>query len=428
MLIKNGIVFSYFPHINGEKLDIRVKNGVITKISKNINPHNGEEIIDARNRYLIPGIVDIHSHLRTPGFEYKEDFRSGSMAAGKGGITTLVAMPNTYPPLDNPKILVETYRKIEREASVEILLSSTITKKREGKELVDFKENKRAGCVFFTDDGNDINDIKLIEEICKLAGDGKFLIFVHPETHSLTKGKFFNKGELDDLFKREGQPPESESHSIMMFSLCGIKYCARIHFTHISSKIGVEILDFLKRHYGNLFTCDITPHHLILNDRDLVYPSQDPNRKVNPPLRSEADRIAIESALKDGVIDCIASDHAPHSLEEKNLGLENAPPGTIGFETMLPSTFTFLVRNKKIKMLDWIKLISYNPSKIIGLRKRGGIGRGFFANLVIFNPEEEILVNDDFLVSKSKNSAFKGMKFYGKIYYTLVKGKIIYKA
>ena len=422
MILKNGIVYSY-PDINGEKLDIRIERNKIKNIAKNLQPCNNENILKIDNLYVIPGIVDLHAHFRVPGEEYKEDFVSGSNAALKGGITTAVAMPNTNPPIDNPFIIREIYEKIKKEAKMEIFLSSTISKNRKGKELVSFRENKKAGAIFFTDDGSDINDPFLMFEAVCSARKNKALLFIHPEWHSLTKNKFFNKGILDEYFKKEGQPIEAESFSILSFGLIAGFLKTRIHFTHISTESSINVIRFLKEKFGKNITCDVTPHHLILSDKDLIEPFLDSNKKINPPLRSEKDRIALEKALIEGTIDCISTDHAPHSKEEKNLDIERAPFGSIGFETFFSSLFTTFVLTKKINLIDLTKKLCYNPSMLLGI-KRGVIKKGYNANITVFNPTEKYRVEEEVFVSKSKNSCFIGREFFGKIYFTIINGKI----
>ncbi|MGC8764460.1 MAG: dihydroorotase [Brevinematia bacterium] len=428
MVIKNGIVFNYRPTLNGEKLDIKIENGYITAIDRNLKTGRNEEVIDATGMYVIPGLIDLHSHFRVPGEEYKEDFVTGSNAAAKGGITTAIAMPNTSPPIDNPAILREICKRAKKEGEIEIFLSSAITKNREGKELVSIRNNKKAGAIFFTDDGSDINDLSLIFEMLKEAKRERVLIFVHPEWHSLTRGKFFSYGRLNEHFKMEGQLDDAESLSIIIEGLVAGFLKSRIHFTHISTEKSIKALNFLKSKFPNLITCDTTPHHLILNDMDLIQPSIDTNKKINPPLRSEKDRLSLEKGIIEGVIDCIATDHAPHSEKEKNQKIEKAPYGTIGFETFLPVTFTYLVKQKNFSILDWIKLVSYNPSLIAKIKKRGSIKVGNVGNITIFNPDEEIKVERKFFLSKSKNSAFIGKSFYGRVYFTICQGKIVFKS
>ncbi len=424
MIIKNGIVFSY-PEIDGERLSIKIDRGVVKKIGQNILPEEGEKVIDAKNMYVIPGLVDLHAHFRTPGFEYKEDFITGSNAAAKGGITTAVAMPNTKPTIDNPSIIRELKEEIKNKSKIEILISSAMTKDRNAKDIVNIKENKKAGAIFFTDDGSDINDPVVIFNLTKEAYKNKALLFVHPEIHSLTENKPFNKGELNSFFGMEGQPSEAESLSILIFGLIAGMNNTNVHFTHISTKKSVEAIRFLKERFGSKISCDATPHHLILNDKDLINSALDMNKKINPPLRSEEDRVAIEKALLGGTIDVIATDHAPHSKEEKSLSIDKALPGSIGFETFLPSTFTHLVKSNKMSVINWIKLITYFPSRIINI-DRGEIKKGKKANIVIFNPDEKIKIDENFFLSKSKNSAFMGKEFYGKVYHTIARGEIVF--
>jgi len=423
MIIKNGIVFDSKNNINGKKLDIQIEKGKIKKIAQKISSEN-DRVINARERWVIPGIIDMHAHLREPGETQKETIETGTLSAARGGITTLLAMPNTIPPIDNPSIIKKIKELIGKKALINVLITSTITKKRAGKQVVSFRENKEAGCIAFSDDGSGLQNLEIMTEACKITAREKILLIEHPEIILLSQKAPLSYGKLSRRLNMTGQVAEAESLSILMLgTIAGINN-ARVHFTHISTSKSIDAIKLLKEYYPSLITCDCTPHHLILSE-EILKNNLDTNKKMNPPLRPESDRKALEKAIFDGIIDAIVTDHAPHLEKEKSLGFQYAPFGTIGFETLLPSTYTFLVKEKGMKILDWLKLLTYKPAIILDIN-RGSIEKGKSADITIFNPRKKVIITREFFASKSRNSAFLGKKFYGYVEYTIVDGKIIY--
>ncbi len=424
IIIKNGTVFNPGSHDagRGQKLDILVKDGRIKKISANLETGGGT-VIDAGSLFVIPGLVDLHCHLRDPGETRKETLESGARAAAKGGVTTLLAMPNTEPPIDNPG-LISALIKRAAAAPVRILFASCMTKERKGLEIVNLRLNRDAGCAAFSDDGSSIQDIALLAELCRKAYAEGVLLLEHPEIKALSKNNPVSYGKVPSKTGLPGQPAEAESLAVWNLGTIAGLSGARVHFTHISTSKSVEAVKNLKEYYKGLITCDATPHHLLLSENSLLK-ELDANKKMNPPLRPEADRIAIEQALLDGTIDAIATDHAPHMENEKNKAFAKAPSGTIGLETFLASTYTHLVRKKGMKITSWLRLVSLNPSRILGL-PGGLIKIGARADLTLFNPAKKFHVNRDNIESMSKNSAFLGMAFNGTVEYTISGGKIAY--
>lgn len=424
MLIRNGTVYDYANGIKGEKLDILIEGGRIRQIKKRITAED-KDVFQAKGLFVVPGLVDMHAHLREPGQGYKETIETGTASAAKGGITTVLAMPNTVPPVDNPEIIKTLSEEIKKRAIVNVLLASAMTEGRKGEKPVDLAANLAAGCAVFTDDGSGIQDPRVMMEICAAAVKKSVLLMEHPELEFLSNKAPIGKGRLEKLFNLAGQPAEAESLDILLFgSIAGLQG-ARIHFTHISTEKSVIAIKLLKEEYGKLITCDCTPHHIALTEKD-IKSIDDTNKKINPPLRQESDRKAIEKGLRKGIIDAIATDHAPHAANEKAGGFEKALPGTIGFETLLPVTYTALVKSKQISMMEWVKLTSYNPSKILGIKK-GSIGKEDIADITVFDPDADFVVNEKNIVSKSKNSAFLGKKYKGVVKMTVCGGKEVYK-
>lgn len=424
MIIKGAKVFDPASGIDGVNLDIETEEGRIKRLAPSISP-DGQKVIDGRNLYAVPGLVDIHAHLREPGYESKETVMSGTQAAAKGGITTVVAMPNTNPPMDNIEMLRRLNGIVESDAAVEVLAASCMTQGRKGRIPVNFAEHKKHGYVLFTDDGSPVPDTAIMAAICRQAAAAKALLMEHPEVPFLTEDAPLSYGELADRTGLKGQPAESESIDIFTFgSLAGL-YKARIHFTHVSTRASVETVRLLKSLYGGLITADATPHHLILSEKDNT--ALDPDKKMNPPLRPESDRLALEEALVDGTIDCIVTDHAPHTGTEKAAGFVKAPFGSAGFETLLASTFTRLVLTEKMSVSKWLNKVAVVPSRILGI-PRGTLAAGAKANVTLFDPNSAFVVSKDSFASQSKNTAFAGMEFRGKVCFTVCGGRVVYES
>ncbi|MCX8028783.1 MAG: dihydroorotase [Brevinematales bacterium] len=421
ILIKGGRVFCFKNQINGEELDILIREKKIEKIGKNLP---GNNVIDARGMLVFPGFIDLHVHLREPGYENKETITTGSMASAKGGITTIVAMANTNPKIDTPEVYFDVINRISRKAIINVIQSANATKGMEGKEISEMGLLKNLGCYIFTDDGKPVSDPKVMHRVLTYAKNFDVLIFEHPEEPSLSENGVINQGKKSFELGLQGIPRSSESIAVARNILLAQDTEANIHLQHISTKESIELVRWAKKK-GIKITCEVTPHHLVLTE-DNILSHLDTNKKMNPPLRTEEDRLALIEALKDGTIDIIATDHAPHTKFEKSLTLQEAPFGTIGLETALPILYTYLIKENHISLLDLVRLFSYNPSRILKLENKGHISVGSDADITIYNPNNETIITEEFFVSKSKNSCFIGMKIAGEVKYTIYKGRIVY--
>lgn len=422
-LIRQGRVFSSGLPDDGAVLDIEIDAGVIRQIAPSIDPA-GKDVIDASGCFVIPGLVDLHAHFREPGGEQQETFESGSRAAAHGGITTALAMPNTTPPLDHPAILQKITSRLSGAAGIHIALTSAMTLGRKGKEPVDFAANQAAGASAFSDDGTGVSDEAVLLEICRQAAATGALLIEHPENACLSKGAPLSEGSLSQKWGLTGQAAEAESLDILKFGTIAGMLGARIHFTHISTEKSLEAVRFLKKIYGSRITADVTPHHLLLSEND--NPDLDPLKKMNPPLRPESDRAALEQGLLEGVIDAIATDHAPHTAESKQRPFAEAPFGVTGFETWLPATFTHFVKSGKASMKQWLDWVCARPAAILGV-PGGRLAVGSPADLAVFGPADEVRIEPGFFLSRSQNSAFLGHAFFGRVRHTLCAGRTVYE-
>ena len=420
ILLKNGTIIDYKNSIF-EKYDILIENEKIKEISKDINT-NANSIIDCSELYIMPGMIDIHCHLREPGFEYKETIETGSKSAVAGGFTTICPMPNTKPTPDSTIILSQIIEKAKKDAVCNVLPYASVTKGEQGEELVDFEELKNAGAIAFSDDGIPVTNSKIMREaIIKADIIGTF-VASHCEEKSVAAGAI-NAGEVALKLGVEGVLPEAEEIMAAREIVISETNNVRAHICHISTKITKNMIRDAKKR-GVKITCETCPHYFTFTVDEVL--NSGTNAKMNPPLREENDRKAIIEGLKDGTIDCIVTDHAPHSEEEKQRELSKAPNGIIGFETVLSAEIMNLVDEGHISYIDLVKLTSYNPAKLLGIDK-GILEVGKAADITIFNPDEEYIYSKDKIVSKSKNSPFIDKKLKGKVKYTIVNGKIVYR-
>jgi dihydroorotase len=423
ILIKNGRVIDPANNLD-EVCDILIENSIISKVAKNIRNNNVDDIIDAQNKIVMPGLVDMHVHLREPGREDKETIASGTKAALGGGITSVLAMPNTNPAIDCIESVGLLKNIIAKTANAHVFMTAAITKGRLGQELTDIAKLKRADVIAITDDGASVDSDKLMLEAFKIAKKEKILVICHCEDRALSKAGVVNLGITSTRMGLRGISCESEYKRVQRDIELAERAKAAVHIAHLSCRESVEIIAKAKKK-GIKVTCETTPHHFSLSEEAVL--SFDTNLKVNPPLRSKDDVLAIQQGLVGGTIDVIASDHAPHTENEKEIEFERAEFGVIGLETELAVSITELVNTG---LLDWkglVEKLSLNPAKILGLNK-GTLSVGQEADLAIVSTDKEWLVEKSSFVSKSKNSAFLGRILKGAVEYTLCSGKVAYKA
>jgi len=420
LLIKNGRVIDPSSKTD-EILDILIDDEKIIKMDKNISALNSDmKIIDAADLVVVPGLIDVHSHFRDPGFTYKEDILSGSRAAARGGYTTVVCMANTNPVVDNEETLNYILDKA-KDSKIEILQVASVTKGLNGTKLVNMEKLKEAGAVGFSDDGKPIMNSKLVFEAMKRAKELNVPLSFHEEDPLLIKENGINAGEVSKKFGLCGSPGEAEE-AILARDLClAYRAKAKINIQHVSSGASVKIIEFAKKYMDNVYA-EVTPHHFSLTEKDVL--KYGTNAKMNPPLRTEEDRISLIEGLKYGTLNIIATDHAPHAIYEKEQAFKDAPSGIIGLETALSLGITNLVRPGTLSIMELIEKMTINPAKLYNIH-RGFIKEGERADLLIFNPNEVWTVEDFF--SKACNSPFKGMKLYGKVKKTICKGTIVYE-
>ena len=420
IVLKNGTIIDYKNSIF-EKYDILIEDKVIKRISKDIKD-DAETIINCEGLYIMPGMIDIHCHLREPGFEYKETIETGSKSAVAGGFTTICPMPNTKPTPDSAIILQKIIEKAKKDGVCNILPYASVTKGEKGEELVDFEELKSAGAIAFSDDGIPVSNSKIMRQAIINADKLGTFVASHCEEKSVASGAI-NAGEVAEKLGVEGVLPEAEEIMAAREIVISETNNVRAHICHISTKTTKDMVRDAKKR-GVKITCETCPHYFTFTAEEVL--NTGTNAKMNPPLREEKDKQAIIEGLKEGTIDCIITDHAPHSEEEKSKELCKAPNGIIGFETALSAEIMNLVDAGHISYLDLVKLTSYNPAKLLKIDK-GVLEEGKVADITIFNPDEEYIYTKDMIVSKSKNSPFIDKKLKGKVKYTIVNGKVVYK-
>lgn len=420
ILIKNGRVIDPKNNID-EKLDIIIKDERIYKIGHFQDNGEYEKIIDAEGKIVSPGLIDVHVHFRDPGFTYKEDIFTGAEAAAKGGFTTVICMANTNPIVDNEETLKYILDKAKK-AKIKILQAAAITKEFKGKELVDMKKLKELGVVGFTDDGLPIKDSKLVMEAMEKAKELDMPLSFHEEDPSLIKSPGVNEGKVSKELKVGGAPNAAEDVLVARDCMLALKTNAKISIQHISSGNSVDLVRFAKS-LGAKVTAEATPHHFSITEEAVL--KHKTLAKMNPPVRTEKDKEKIIEGLKDNTIEIIATDHAPHSKEEKERELTKAPSGIIGLETSLALGVTNLVKKGHLTLLELLEKMTINPANFYKLDV-GTIEEGKFADLVIFDENEEWIVPEKF-ASKANNTPFIGEKLYGKVKYTICNGKIVYR-
>ncbi|MDR7870884.1 MAG: dihydroorotase [Tissierellaceae bacterium] len=418
MIIKNGRVID--PSTGLDKIiDIKIEDGKISDIG-HFDNLGDTEIIDAKGLVVAPGLVDIHVHFRDPGFTYKEDIISGSESAAAGGFTTVVAMANTNPIIDNEETLKYVMEKA-KESKINVHTVAALTKGFKGEELVDMEKLHNLGAIGFTDDGIPINNGKLIFEAMKKAKQLNVPLSFHEEDPSFIGIAGINEGAISKKLGIQGATNVSEDVMVARDSMIALYTGATIDIQHISSGNAVDMVRLAKGLGANVYA-EVTPHHFSITEEAVL--EHGALAKMNPPLRTENDRMRLIEGLKDGTIEIIATDHAPHSTEEKSGELTKTPSGIIGLETALSLGITNLVKKNHLTLLELLKKMTINPAKLYNL-DCGTLSIGSNADIVIFSEEESYVVEE--FKSKSSNSPFIGETLCGKIKYTICKGNMVYK-
>ncbi|MFQ9978214.1 dihydroorotase [Clostridium cadaveris] len=419
ILIKNGRVVDPYTKRN-EILDIIVEDEKIKSLGKFSEDDNYDEIIDAGGMIAAPGLIDVHVHFRTPGFSHKEDFATGAASAARGGFTTVVCMANTRPVIDSEDIYKEVQKQIEK-LPINVVQAAAITKGLKGKEIVDMKALKGEGVLGFTDDGLPLMDEKVLFEAMKMAKELNVPLSFHEENPAFINSPGVNQGKISEQLGLGGASSLAEEAMVARDCMIALNTGAKVNIQHISSGATVDIIRMSKAQGADVWA-EVTPHHFSLNEEAVL--KYGTNAKMNPPLRAEEDRMKLIEGLKDNTIELIATDHAPHTEEEKNVSFGKAPSGIIGLETSLALGVTNLVKARHLTMMELIEKMTLNPAKLYNM-PYGTLKEGARADIVLFN-EDELWTVEDFS-SKSKNSPFIGHELYGKVKYTICRGKVVYR-
>lgn len=437
ILIKNGQVINPATRMD-ETADVLVENGTVTKIEKGIKAKADREI-DAKGCFVMPGFIDMHVHLRDPGFEQKETIETGCRAAAHGGFTTILAMPNTKPVVDNPDVVNYVHNKAKMVGVVNVLQVGAVTKGQKGEELSDIEGMAEAGIPAISEDGKSVMNAELYREGMAKAAKCGIAVLAHCEDINLVNGGVMN---ADDNAKELGLSGITNSvedvivaRDIMLCRDTGV----RLHLCHCSTKDSVGMVKYAKME-GMKVSAEVCPHHFTLTSDDIhkIEPTMDAEKKVaieadadtnfkmNPPLRTREDVQALKEGLRDNIMDVIATDHAPHTFAEKNTSMKKAPFGIVGLETAASLTYTELVEQGYLTPMQMAEKMSYNPAKIIGLDK-GNIEPGKVADIVIFDPKKKYQIDKNQFASKGRNTPFHGRNVTGKVRVTIVNGQIVYE-
>lgn len=421
LLIKGGRVIDPSQGLD-EKLDILVADGKIKEIGKKLTAGKGVEAIDAKGMIVSPGLIDMHVHLRDPGLEYKEDIVTGTRAAAAGGFTSVACMPNTKPVNDNKAVTSYIIAKAKAEGLVNVFPVGCITQGMKGENLAEMGDMKEAGCVAVSDDGRPVSNPELMRRALEYAKGMGIMLISHSEDLGLSADGQMNDGFTATELGLKGIPWVAEDAAIARDVFLAEFTNSPIHVAHVSTKGAVRIIRDAKAR-GVKVTCETAPHYFTLTE-DAVR-GYDSNAKMNPPLRAAEDVEAIKAGLADGTIDAIATDHAPHHLDEKDVEFVLASNGIIGLETSLPLSLA-LVEGKVFDLNALITAMSLNPARILGI-DRGTLAPGSVADITIIDPDAVWTVEAEKLASRSKNSPFLGKEMKGRATYTIVGGKIVFK-
>ena len=420
ILITNGTILDPSRKLE-RKADLLIRDGKIAELGT--KPGDVDRTIDARGGYIVPGLIDLHVHLREPGDEEEETIASGSAAAVAGGFTSIVCMPNTKPPLDNEGQITFVLREAQVVDLCNVFPTGAITKGREGKELAEMGSMLEQGAIAFTDDGSGVNDAAVMRKAFQYARMFDALLMQHCEEHSLSGGAM-NAGLVSTTLGLPGIAPEAEELMIARDLVLNTSIGCRYHVQHIST-VGAVALVRQGKARGQRVTAEATPHHLLLTDE--CCRTYDTNYRMSPPLRTAADVAAVIEGVKDGTIDVLATDHAPHLAEEKELEFAYAPNGIIGMECALPLYIKALVEPGHISWLRLIELMSTGPAKVLALPSKGTLAAGADADVTIIDPQAQWTIEPPHFKSKSRNCPFAGWAVKGRVTTTIVGGEVKYE-
>ena len=422
ILIKEGRVLD--PETKRDEIcDVLIDGDRITRVDSGIETE-AERVINAKGCYVMPGFIDLHVHFRDPGLEYKETLTTGGRAAVKGGVTTVCAMPNTKPVIDNGVKVKEVMERAKRESLTNVIQLGAVTVGQEGKELADIRGMAKNGCHAISEDGKSVMNASLYRKGMNLAKEEGLAVFAHGEDITMVEGGVMNADKKAEKLGLKGITNAVEDVIVARDILLAKETGVRLHLCHCSTKDSIKMLGLAKEE-GLDVTGEVCPHHFILSTDDIT--KDDGNYKMNPPLRSKEDVEAIKEGLRNGTVDVIATDHAPHAEAEKNRSMKLAAFGIVGLETSAALTYTELVETGIITPMQMAEKMSWNPAKILGLHDRGSVSEGKIADVVIFDPEKEYTIDKNTFLSKGKNTPFHGRKVKGEVVCTIAGGRIVYE-
>lgn len=408
-----------------KKADIYLEDGVIAEIGEKLAPKDkNDRVIDAKGCLVLPGLIDLHVHFRDPGQTHKEDIETGSMAAARGGVTTVVAMPNTTPVIDSPDRVNYVHNKAAQVSGIHVLQSGAITTGEKGEELADIEGMVKAGIPALSEDGKSVMNSKLCQQAMKIAAKYDLPIFAHCEDIDLRGNGCMNEDENAERLGLPGICNATEDVIAARDILLARENKARLHLCHCSTKGVAEMMEVIRKQGIKNITAEVCPHHFILTSDDIK--RDDPNYKMNPPLRKKEDVEALIQGLKDGSFQVISTDHAPHAAKDKTGSMRTAAFGIVGIETSFALTYTALVETGILTMKQLVEKMSWNPAQILGL-ECGTLQEGHPADVIVVDIEQEYTINKDEFVSKGKNTPFDGWKVKGKVLCTICDGKIVYQ-
>lgn len=419
LLIKGGHVVN---SDNEGMYDVLLNDGIIEKVCAGIDEKEADKVIDASGKYVMPGFIDLHVHFREPGYTHKETVKTGSLAAAKGGYTSVFCMPNTKPVIDSAREYKNLMDIIKRDAVVNVYPVGAVTKGQQGKELADIEEMASLGMKAISEDGKSVMDSSIYRKAMKIAKKLGIAVFAHCEDINLVDGGVMNMGSRADELGFKGISNAVEDIIAARDILLAKEIGTKLHLCHCSTKDSAYMLKCAKEE-GLIVSGEVCPHHFTLTDGDIV--SDDANYKMNPPLRSKEDVKALKEGIQKGYIDVISTDHAPHSADEKAQSIENAPFGIVGLETAFALSYTELVKSGLITLQRLVGCMSANPAKIAGI-DRGVIKEGKAADITIADIDEEYVIDSSTFESMGKNTPFNGFRVNGKVITTIVGGEIAY--